>query len=272
MPNEVILQTEPTEVNKIQVTVSDTKTPVVILFGPSKAGKTMVMLRMIRYFKQHNYSVVPDKIFRPATDRKYQEICAELDEMAYSRYAPDPTGLVSFMLAKILDSNGNPLFQFLEAPGEHYYSGYTAHQFPVYLQQIFGLNMKKIWVFLLEHEWGEDQNERDKYADQIKNAKQFMSPKDSAIFLLNKADMYPNWFGSNNKPNKRLFRNAIDQAYPNLIQSFDKGGFFSSEPPVVCFSAGSFVPVNDGNNDKLWILRQVDDSYCEDFFKELKKI
>lgn len=273
MPNEVFTQTVIQNVNNISVTVADTKTPIVILFGPPASGKTMVLLRMIRHLEQNNYMVDPDRIFRPTTDKTYQEICTGLSDMAHSQYAPDPTGDVCFMLAKILDMDGNPKFQFLEAPGEHYYSGHASHQFPLYLQQIFGNGAKKIWVFLLEPEWGEDQNERDKYARQIRSAKQYMGPRDSALFLLNKADKYQKWFGSNGRPNKRLFRNAVDSTYPNLINFFTKKGpIFDDEPPVVCFSTGSFVPVNDGDGNVNWVVRDTDKFYCEEFFNVLKKL
>ena len=37
--------------NKIKVTISDTTTPIVVLFGPPSCGKTMTLVRLARYLQ-----------------------------------------------------------------------------------------------------------------------------------------------------------------------------------------------------------------------------
>ena len=109
---------EQQDVNNIIVTVPDTRTPIVVFFGPQASGKTIALLRMIQFLKQKmHYSVVCERVFRPATDKHYQRVCDRLDAITYSPYTPGGTDVVSFMLIKVLNPVGKPLVQFLEAPG-----------------------------------------------------------------------------------------------------------------------------------------------------------
>ena len=57
------------DVNNITVTIPDAQTPIVIFFGSPASGKTLSLLRMIRYLEQNNHQVVPEAIFRPQTDK-----------------------------------------------------------------------------------------------------------------------------------------------------------------------------------------------------------
>lgn len=136
------------DVNNITVTIPDASTPIVVFFGSPASGKTLTLLRMIRFLEQNNYQVVPEALFRPQTDKHYTKMCAGLKDMAYSTYAPGGTDIISFMLVKVLDSIGRPLCQILEAPGEHYFDGHASLEFPTYINAIRTSMNKKIWVFL----------------------------------------------------------------------------------------------------------------------------
>lgn len=46
---------EITDPNKIMVTVADTETPIVVLYGPPSCGKTMTLVRLSRYLRSKGY-------------------------------------------------------------------------------------------------------------------------------------------------------------------------------------------------------------------------
>ena len=125
------------DVNNISVTIPDTKTPIVIFFGSPASGKTLALLRMIRFLEQHNHDVIPEAVFRPQTDKHYTKMCVGLKDMAYSDYAPGGTDIISFMLVKVIDRmNNKTVCQILEAPGEHYFDGRADLSFPRYINAI----------------------------------------------------------------------------------------------------------------------------------------
>lgn len=43
------------DVNNITVTIPDASTPIVVFFGSPASGKTLTLLRMIRFLEQNNY-------------------------------------------------------------------------------------------------------------------------------------------------------------------------------------------------------------------------
>ena len=120
--HETYTEEEIRDVNNITVTIPDKQTPIVVFFGSPASGKTLTLLRMIRYLEQGHHHIVPEAIFRPQTDKHYVKMCAGLKDMAYSQYAPGGTDIISFMLVKVIDqANNRTLCQILEAPGEHYF-------------------------------------------------------------------------------------------------------------------------------------------------------
>lgn len=51
--------------NKLQVTISDGSTPIVLLWGARCTGKTMSLIRMVRYLRGVGYSINDDSILLP---------------------------------------------------------------------------------------------------------------------------------------------------------------------------------------------------------------
>lgn len=259
------------DVNKIIVTVPDTTTPIVVLFGSPSSGKTMALLRMIRFFESHGYTVTPESVFRPKTDKHYERMCKGLKDMVYSHYAPPPTDIISFMLVKVLDRVGNPICQILEAPGEHYFDGTASLTFPTYIHNIIALPNRKVWVFIAEQDWGQDQNERNLYAQQICGMQRLI-PNDKVVFLFNKVDKHMRQYRSDGRPNKEVFFANIRNQYPNIFANYVNNGFFSKllfgryNFKVVCFSSGVFTDTEDG--EQVWTLGN--DSYCQEFWDAIK--
>ena len=215
--HEIYTDDEIRDVNNITVTIPDAQTPIVVFFGSPASGKTLSLLRMIRYLEQNGHQVVPEAIFRPQTDKHYTKMCAGLKDMAYSTYAPGGTDIISFMLVKVLDSIGNPRCQILEAPGEHYFDGRASLEFPTYINAIRTAPNKKVWVFFVEQDWGSDQNERNLYAQKICSMQGLISPNDRVVFLFDKVDKHRHQYKSNGEPNKPIFFRNIQQQYPGIF-------------------------------------------------------
>ena len=269
--HETYTDDEIRDVNNITVTIPDENVPIVVFFGSPASGKTLTLLRMIRYLERNRYQVVSEEVFRPQTDKHYAKMCAGLKDMAYSPYAPGGTDIISFMLVKILDDNGRPLCQILEAPGEHYFDGRAAIQFPTYINEIIASNNKKVWVFFVEQGWGKDQGERNLYAQKICGMEDLISPGDRVVFLFNKADKHRGQYGKNKKPNKSVFFQNIKNQYPGIFDKYkhtglDKILFGEYDFKVVCFSSGTFTNTNDGR--EVWTIEK--DFYCQDLWDAIR--
>lgn len=262
------------DVNAITVTVPDTQTPIVVFFGSQASGKTLALMRMIRWAEEHGCQAIPEEIFRPKTDTHYPRMCRELKNMVYSTYTPGGTDVVNFMLVKILDPQGHPVCQILEAPGEHYFDGTADLSFPTYINHIRTAPNRKVWVFFVEQGWGQDQGERNLYAQKIKAMQSLISPNDKVVFLFNKADRYrASQYLNNGQPNKQLFYQNISQQYPGIFDRYSNKGWFSKilfgggNFRVVCFSSGIFNKTANGR--EIWTLEN--DSYCQDLWNAIVK-
>lgn len=268
---ETYTEAELNDVNKIIVTVPDTKTPVVVFFGSPSSGKTLALLRMIRFFEGHECKVKPESVFRPKSDKHYAKMCDGLKAMTYSPYAPLPNDNISFMLVKVLDKVGNPICQILEAPGEHYFDGTASLTFPTYIQTIRNLPNRKVWVFFVEQDWGQDQNERNLYAQKICSMQKLI-PNDKVVFLINKVDKHMDLFTAEGRPNKDIFFANIKDQYPGIFSNYVNDGFFSRllfgnyNFKTVCFSSGVFTDTADGK--QVWTLEK--DTYCQEFWDAIK--
>lgn len=271
--NETYSEAEQHDVNNIGVTIPDNETPIVILFGAPSMGKTMALLRLIRFFNEkygtNAQSVVPEYVFRPESDIHYSAMCDRLNALAYRDYAPGPTDIISFMLVKIYN-NGVPVCQILEAPGEHYFDGSPEPHFPTYIHEIMGTPNKKIWVFFVEKGWGKNQNERDCYKKAIHGIG--IKDGDDVVFLFNKADKFRNQLHDD----VVHFEREIEQQYRGIFDPFRRTNrleilmFGRDKYKKVCFSSGTFTRTQQPDPDKAerWI-PGTDNRYCENFWNAL---
>lgn len=269
---ETYTEEELRDVNNITVTIPDDETPIVVLFGAPSMGKTMALLRLIRFFDEKygtdSDAVIPERVFRPESDRHYQKMCDALKIMAYSDYSPGPTDIISFMLVKIYNQ-GQPICQILEAPGEHYFDGTASSEFPTYIQQIMGTTNPKIWVFFVQKDWGKNQNERDSYKRVIHQIER--NDDDQIVFLFNQADRFKGALHDD----EELFEKEIEKQYRGLFSPFRNTGvkkflYGRDNYKMVCFSSGRFTKTQnqDKNKREMWIPGN-DNSYCEKFWKLL---
>lgn len=264
---------EQRDVNEIRVSIEDSTTPIVVFFGAQSSGKSLVLLRMIRYLEHNGYTIVPVETFRPSTDRHYARMCKELKVHAYSSYAPDPTDDISFMLVKVVDSTNHTVCQFLEAPGEHYFDGEVDSLFPLYITEIIQKSNPKVWVFFMELNWGTDSAERERYASKVAHMRSRMRANDRVIMLFNKADgkRAAGKTTPDGQPNTEAFFTAINDQYPGAFKPYRNHGLLrllydDYNFKSLCFSSGVFTPTAKGKQQ--WTLG--DDKFCRDLWNAIK--
>lgn len=268
---ETYTEEETKDVNNITVTIPDPTTPIVVFFGSPASGKTLALLRLIRFLEQHDHQIVPEEVFRPQTDRHYAKMCKGLKDMAYSTYAPGGNDVISFMLVKVLDRVGNSVCQILEAPGEHYFDGAASLTFPTYINKIRTAPNRKVWVFFVEQGWGGDQNERNLYAQKIYSMQGLISPNDKVVFLFNKVDKHRQQYKPNGEPNKSVFFTNIKNQYPGIFTRYANSGlskilYGEYNFKAVCFSSGVFNTTNDGR--EVWTPEK--DWYCQELWNAIR--
>ncbi len=261
------------DVNAISITIPDHNTPIVVFFGSPASGKTLTLMRLIRFLESHHHQVIPEEVFRPKTDRHYARMCSELKNMVYSNYTPGGTDIISFMLVKVLNPAGQPVCQILEAPGEHYFDGSPNLDFPTYINAIRTSPNRKVWVFFVEQGWGEDQGERNLYAQKICSMQGLLSPNDKVVFLFNKADRQRKngQYTRTGKPRKELFFNNIEKEYPGIFTRYQNSGltkllYGEYNFKAICFSSGIFNETNDGR--EVWTPES--DWYCFELWNAIK--
>ncbi|MBD5171489.1 MAG: hypothetical protein HDT07_05735 [Bacteroidales bacterium] len=270
---ETYTEEELRDVNAISVTIPDQNTPIVVFFGSQASGKTLALMRMIRFWEANQHTVIAEEVFRPKTDKHYSRMCQELKSMVYSEYTPGGTDVISFMLVKVLNPVGQPICQILEAPGEHYFDGTSNIDFPRYINAISTTPNRKVWVFFVEQGWGQTQSDRNLYAQKICSMQGLISPNDKVVFLFNKADKQRKngQYDRTGKPRKQLFFDQIKREYPGIFTRYQNSGltkFLYGEYnfKVVCFSAGKFNRTNDGK--EVWTPEI--DWYCSEFWDAIK--
>ncbi|MDR2684519.1 MAG: hypothetical protein LBB53_03955 [Prevotellaceae bacterium] len=263
-------EVEERDPNNIVVSVSD-PAPVVVLFGAGASGKTMTLVRLTRYLKSLKLKVEPDRIFRPSASKHYQQMCDDFHSVINDSYAPDRTRLLNFMLVKVMDENGNPICQVLEAPGEHYFNASTPiAAFPTYINAITQLPNRKIWMFIVEKDW-KDPADRRNYANKICQMQAIIDPRDRVIFACHKADLHSALMRSG-IPNEKRFFLDIQNQYPNIFNNY-----LNSNPitklwrtynfDFCVFSAGTFNPTADGRQ----VFTQGKDAYPAKLWNAIRK-
>lgn len=265
--------TEVKNPDAIIVTVSDPKTPIVVLFGARTSGKTMTLIRLTKYLEGMGYNVVPDPIFRPDTDTHYQRMCHEFGTLVHSDYAAVGNDVMSFMLVKVISPDGRTLCQILEAPGEHYFDAdIPDRRFPAYIENIsHAIKNRKTWLFIVEENWGGSQTVRDLYAKKIQEMQRRIKPMDKIIFTCHKVDKSSH-FRPDGRPNVSAIFQNIKNQYPHI---FDR---YANRNPItrwvtpynfdfVTFSAGTFNPTGDGRQ----VYTPGEDFYPKQLWRAIKK-
>ena len=236
--------------NKIQVTIADKDAPIVVLFGPPACGKTMTLIRLVRFLKK-KYTVTPIRTFRPNTDKNYEWMCDNFNSMINSDRAQAGTDRMNFMLVKISEK-GRTICQILEAPGEYYFNPKkTNDPFPRFFNHITSTNARKIWTIMVEPDW-ENETDRLNYVEKISSRlKKRMTSKDKVIFVYNKIDKTDFLIDNSGSFYLEPARKAIKDLYPDIFEAFKNNNpitkiFTPYNLEFTVFQTGYYHPTKDG--------------------------
>lgn len=216
--DNVYSEEELNDPNAINVSITDSTAPLIVLFGPPSCGKTMTLVRLTRFLSRKGYIVAPIRNFRPTYDTNYAALCDGFDTLINSDDAADSTNKINFMLVEVM-KNGKRICQMLEAPGELYFNKNKPQQpFPNFLNTIMSRNNRKIWAVMVEPNWLE-ASDRKNYVNKIMRLKQKMRAKDKSIIVFNKIDM-TNYVRTTGNIHISGAVKEIRDLYPGLIESY----------------------------------------------------
>ncbi len=238
--------------NRIPFHIEDTRTPIVVLFGPPACGKTMMLVRLIRFLRKERYTVQPVRTFRDTEDTQYSELCDNFDELINKDEAAVSTDKLNFMLIKVF-KNAKPICQFLEAPGEFYFEPQTPMK-PTsrLLGGIINSPNRKIWMVMLEPNWKNRQNRLDYVGrigrfviNDLANVR-----RKKFIVVFNKIDKLTEVVNDNGRPRLASVIDNVKQSYEGVFDIFrNTTPIVSLFKPYNCdfimFKSGDYYQTSD---------------------------
>ena len=257
------------DINDLNVTIADSVSPIVILFGPCSCGKTMALVRMTRWLERKGYSVEPDYNCRPSFDVIYRSHCEHFNEIVYRDKAAPRTPP---MLYKVRNRYGEPICQILDNPGDLCFDKFFPYSpFPLYMEKVMHIRNKKIWIFCAETNW-EDAVCRSLYAEKIFNMNGQVASSDKVIFVCTKADKSPFLVDEVGQPYVGVFFRTIQEQYPGIFSKYENHHPITKlwrkyNFDFVVFSAGTFFDAQDGST----YYQQGPDRYPANLWKSIMK-
>ncbi len=240
--------------------------PIVVLCGPPNSGKSMIIKCLADYLYNSSdlgYSIKANRNL--IADDDYQLDC-EIFDSSLGQEAPF-SNTTNFLLADVIDKNGDIKLYFLEAPGEHYFSFDKIKDepnlpFKHYLSKVAttgsGIQRKVIYVIILDLDspipFRRNETFRKKYQDKmIRLYNNYVKGRNSKVILLyNKVDIPQDgkWANSNGVFNLPSIIADAKGHYPNFFNSFTqkKLVFFTIDNfTFLPFCTGTYNPDENGN-------------------------
>ncbi len=207
--------------------------PFIVLCGPPSSGKSMVLKSLASYLYESGlgYSIMANKTL--LNTQKYSDDCDYFESIIGDVNASMPN-TVDYLLADIIDGQGNTVAHFLEAPGEDYFSlddseHEPGREFKGYLDKVAqvkaNLPRKVIYIILLDLDsdvsFRKDVNLRRKYEQKmIRLYNKYVRHHPSRVILLyNKVDIPQGglWGNSAGCSNPEAVLADAMRHYPNLF-------------------------------------------------------
>lgn len=225
--------TAPSVATNVQPQIPSDEAPFIVLCGPPSSGKSMVLksLASFLYNSSLGYTITANTTL--LNTHKYQEDC-----QYFNRIIGDPDiamqNTVDYLMADIVDSRGNVVAHFLEAPGEDFFSINNVDQepnldFKSYLARVAQISPEKarkvIYIILLdldsETSLRNNAALRDKYERKMMKlySKYVLHHPSRVILLYNKVDIPHNgmWANTNGITNPTAILKDARQNYPRLF-------------------------------------------------------
>ncbi len=226
--------------NDIEVEITDKESPIIVMFGPPNSGKTMMLVRLVRYLRENGYTVNPVRTFRRSTDVNYKEVCDSFDGMVGSPLAQASTNLINFLLVEVR-KDGNKVCQLLEAPGEGYFDPKNPKEgFRRYVHAVINSENRKLWAVMVEPDWNESEI-RAQYVQRVSKLHSTTGKDDAFLFVYNKIDKTP--FVVNKGVNEKAAIKDVKEKYPGIFEPF------KDNRPIISWFSGydcDFVPFSTG--------------------------
>lgn len=279
----------------IQYNINDQKTPIVIIVGPASSGKSMVLVRIAKYLNDNGFTVKADRSY--INTEKYQRDCDEFEKhltlSAGEGGGMAMPGSVTDLLVEVRDEKKNKICQFLEAPGEDYFSAsHPDRDVPPYLQTICGggVHNRKCFVLLLDLDscpeddkgvpqlqfrFRNNKDIRNLYIERItgKILKNIRRKKDRFILLYNKVDI-PGFGTTTECSNEDGAKEEAQALYGRLFKS-DKlqrkwlGFFTLPNFSFLPFCTGSYSAQKDDEGKMIKQYNPSDDIYPQRLWAEI---
>ena len=207
--------------------------PFIVLCGPPASGKSMVLKSLANYLYHSEFGYTISANTTLLNTAKYQDDCEYFNSIISDPDMRMPN-TVDYLMADIIDKNGDVAAHFLEAPGEDFFSLKDAEkepniQFKSYLDKVAQITpnqqRKVIYIILLDLDsptsFRKSQSLRDKYEKKmVKLYNRYVLHHPSRVILLyNKVDIPQNglWANSNGCSNPSAVSADAKRNYPNLF-------------------------------------------------------
>lgn len=204
------------------VNIVEKTKPIIIPFGPPCCGKLLLTHRLFKYLFCNGLYVDMDSVFLPP--HLFQQY--KIVENDFLNFLWNNTNhcrpMIPLMFRVI--HNGNILCHLLYQKGESYYDPYNTGS-PIRLLEILNAPNKKIWLFLLEINWG-STNDRDNYVRRIIELSHLFRKSDEVIFVVPKIDQHHILYNKYGRVDLNILWRQVNNQYYRLFEHFKTKNFF----------------------------------------------
>lgn len=243
--------------------------PLVMFFGPREVGKTVVLIRLALYLQNKGVDIKSVQDFR--SDSGYLEVLERYERaMRNNHLSPERTAVNECLL---LDTflDGEHICNFLEASGEDFFDHIEpTRPYPNYLNKIFTLNQKKVFVFIFsdgmfprETNLGNAVKNYTQRINKLLNQGKVDPSRDALIVLYNKVD--ESSFVKEGKVNIDGLKEHFLNNHPILKNLFNDRKSAYNNIKFVPFSSGEFSKIKGIENYKEWAHSK--DEYPEELWR-----